>query len=82
VIIRKIPPNRGRGIASYGWVELPENRSFTVTESARRREILLAALVAALPIELAETASATPLNPEQTIIRLPAQLQWKSNPSQ
>jgi hypothetical protein len=62
-------------------VELPENRSFTVTESARRREILLAALVAALPIELAETASATPLNPEQTIIRLPAQLQWKSNPA-
>jgi hypothetical protein len=60
---------------------LPENRSFTVTESARRREMLLAALVAALPIELAETASATPLNPEQTIIRLPAQLQWKSNPS-
>jgi hypothetical protein len=52
-----------------------------VTESTLRREMLLAALVAALPIELAETASATPLNPEQTIIRLPAQLQWKSNPA-
>ena len=52
-----------------------------MTESALRREMLLAALVAALPIELAETASATPLNPEQTIIRLPAQLQWKSNPA-
>jgi hypothetical protein len=52
-----------------------------MTESALRREMLLAALAAALPIELAETVSATPLNPEQTIIRLPAQLQWKSNPA-
>ena len=47
-----------------------------MTESALRRQMLLAGLVAALPIELAETASATPLNPEQTIIRLPAQLHY------
>jgi hypothetical protein len=53
----------------------------TVTQSAFRREILLTALVSALPIELVATASATPLNPEQTIIREPGQLQWKSNPA-
>lgn len=52
-----------------------------MTQPAFRREILLTALVSALPIELAETASATPLNPEQTIIRVPGELQWKSNPA-
>jgi hypothetical protein len=50
-----------------------------VTQPAFRREILLTALVSALPTELVETASATPLNPEQTVIRLLGQLQWKSN---
>ena len=54
-------------------------REVAVTHSAPRREILLSALVSALPIALAETATASPLNPEQTIIRLPGQLQWKSN---
>ncbi len=50
-----------------------------MTHSALRREMLLSALVSALPIALAETVAASPLNPEQTIIRLPGQLQWKSN---
>jgi hypothetical protein len=42
-----------------------------VTHSALRREILLSALVSALQIALPETTAASPLNPEQTIIRLP-----------
>lgn len=52
-----------------------------MTHSALRREILMTALLSTLPVELAETASASPLNPEQTIIRKPDQLQWKSNPA-
>ena len=52
-----------------------------MTQSALRREILLKAFVSMLPIGFAETASATPLNPEQTIIREPGQLQWKPNPA-
>lgn len=47
--------------------------------SALRREMLLGALVSALPIALAESVTATPLNPAETIIRLRAQLSWKSN---
>jgi len=50
-----------------------------MTQFPLRREILLTAFASALPVTLAVTASATPLNPEQTIIRLPEQLQWKSN---
>jgi hypothetical protein len=40
---------------------------------------MFAALVSALPTPFIGTAAASPLNPEQTIIRLPEQLQWKSN---
>lgn len=40
---------------------------------------MLAALFSSLPIGLAESAAASPLNPEQTIIRPPAELQWKPN---
>ena len=46
-----------------------------------RREIMLGALVASLPVGLVESATASPLNGEQTIIRLPGQLRWKSNPA-
>ncbi len=49
--------------------------------AASRREMLLLSLVAALPIGLAEEAAATPLDPRQTIIRSPEQLEWKSSPS-
>jgi len=49
--------------------------------SAPRREMLLAALVSSLPIGFAETAAASPLNPAQTIIRPPGQLQWRSSPA-
>jgi hypothetical protein len=45
-----------------------------------RRDILIASLMAALPAALSE-AGATPLDPAQTIIRKPDQLEWKSNPS-
>jgi len=52
-----------------------------MTALALRREILLTALISALPTGFVGSASATPLNPEQTIIRLPGQLTWKSNPA-
>jgi hypothetical protein len=52
-----------------------------MTEIALRRDVMLAALAASLPIALAGSASASPLSPEQTIIRPPGQLQWKSNPA-
>jgi hypothetical protein len=42
---------------------------------------MLAALASSLPIGFAQSAAASPLNPEQTIIRPPNQLQWKSNPA-
>lgn len=51
-----------------------------MNQPALRREILLTAFAAALPVAIAETA-ASALNPKQTIIRLPGQLQWKSNPT-
>jgi hypothetical protein len=47
--------------------------------SALRRDVMLAALASSLPIGLVESAAASPLNPEHTIIRPPSQLQWKSN---
>jgi hypothetical protein len=64
------------------WADrLPENREVAMTQSARRRDMLLAALVSSIPIGFAETAAASPLNSSQTIIRPPGQLQWKSNPA-
>lgn len=48
--------------------------------SAGRRELLLASLIAALPLGLSD-AAASPLDPAQTIIRLPGDLAWKSNPA-
>jgi hypothetical protein len=50
-----------------------------MTEIVLRRDVMLAALASSLPIGLVGSASASPLNPEQTIIRPPGQLQWKSN---
>jgi hypothetical protein len=44
-----------------------------------RRELLLAPLLAALPLALAaETAWADKLNPEWTIVRRPGQIKWQS----
>jgi hypothetical protein len=40
---------------------------------------MLAALASTLPIGIAGSALGSPLNPDQTIIRLPGQLQWKAN---
>lgn len=50
-----------------------------MNQPALRREVLLASLLASLSLPFMESAEASPLNPAQTIIRLPAQLQWKSN---
>lgn len=44
-----------------------------------RRSLLLAPLLAALPAAFADTAWATPLNPAQTIIRLPPDHVWIPN---
>jgi len=52
-----------------------------MTGSAFRRDVMLAAIASSLPIGFAESAAASPLNPAQTIIRPPGQLQWKSNPA-
>jgi hypothetical protein len=46
-----------------------------------RRDMMLAALAATLQAGFLESAAASPLNPEQTIIRPPGQLQWKANPA-
>jgi hypothetical protein len=50
-----------------------------MTQPAFRRDVMLAALVSSLPIGVGGSAAATPLNPAQTIIRLPGHLQWKAN---
>jgi hypothetical protein len=44
---------------------------------ATRRELLLAPLMTALPLGI---SAASPLNPEQTIIKPPDALQWKTLP--
>ena len=49
-----------------------------MTHSALRREMLLTALVSALPIALAEPAAASPLNPRRRSFACRA-AQWKSN---
>ena len=50
-------------------------------ETTLRRDMMLATLASLLPIGFVASTSASPLNPEQTIIRPPGQLQWKSNPA-
>jgi hypothetical protein len=50
-------------------------------QSTPRRDMMLAALLSSLPAGLLDTAEASPLNPAQTIIRPPNQLQWKPNPA-
>ncbi len=52
-----------------------------MNQSAFRRDVMLAALLSSLPAALTDVAEASPLNPEQTIIRPPGQLVWKSNPA-
>lgn len=47
--------------------------------SASRRDLLLTPLLAALPLGVMGAAVASPLNPEQTIIRTPDQLAWTPN---
>jgi hypothetical protein len=51
-----------------------------MNQPALRRDVLLAAFLSSLPIGVSERAAASPLDPEQTIVRPPAELQWKSNP--
>jgi len=45
-----------------------------------RRDLLVTSIFLALPWQVA-TASASPLNPSQTIIKMRDDLQWKSNPN-
>lgn len=45
---------------------------------AQRRNLLLAPLLAALPLALAEEAQASPLDPKQTMVTLPDQIAWKA----
>ena len=52
-----------------------------MTQSAVRRDVMLAMLASSLPLGFLQSAAASPLNPEQTIIRPPAGLLWKSNPA-
>ena len=47
---------------------------------ASRRDLLLSSLLAALPLGVT-SAAASPLNPEQTIIKPPDALAWKSQPN-
>jgi hypothetical protein len=44
---------------------------------ASRRDLIMTSLMAALPLSVA-SAGASPLNPEQTIIKPPDTLQWKT----
>jgi hypothetical protein len=52
-----------------------------MTLSVPRRDTILAALASSLPIAFTQGAAASPLDPNQTIIRRPDQLQWRSNPA-
>ena len=45
---------------------------------ASRRDLLLTSLLAALPLSVSG-AAASPLDPAQTIIKLPDALQWKTS---
>ena len=47
---------------------------------ASRRDLLLTSLMTALPLGLTG-AAASPLNPEQTIIKRPDALPWKAQPN-
>lgn len=49
-------------------------------EPNSRRDLLLAPLLAALPLALTQAAAASPLDPAQTIIRPPAEHAWVPNP--
>src|SRR5258708_4390069 len=48
--------------------------------SAKRRDLLLASFLATLPFG-DKGAAASPIDPAQTIVKLPAELQWKANPN-
>jgi hypothetical protein len=48
--------------------------------TASRRDLLLTSLLAALPLGLSD-AAASPINPAETIIKLPSELQWTANPN-
>jgi hypothetical protein len=49
-------------------------------QSASRRDLLLASLLAALPLGLSD-ATASPINRAETIIKLPNELEWTPNPN-
>ena len=47
----------------------------------QRRQVLLAPLLASLPLALAAEARGEPLNPAQTMITMPDQLVWDTRPN-
>jgi hypothetical protein len=81
VIMREINADRWEATPLAGTDTLPETQEVIMVQSAPRRDLMLAALVSSLPVGFAESAAASPLNPDQTIIRPPGQLQWKPNPA-
>jgi hypothetical protein len=46
-----------------------------------RRDLLIAPLLAALPLALLREASATPLDPRETMITMPDQIPWETRPN-
>jgi hypothetical protein len=55
------------------------DREEPMEHQASRRDLLLTSLTAALPFGI-PSAAASPLNPEQTIIKPPDALEWKTLP--
>jgi hypothetical protein len=47
---------------------------------ANRRDLLIAPLLAALPLALTNGAGASKIDPAQTIVRLPEAIEWKTPP--
>src|SRR5260370_44762 len=75
--IRRLSSGRSCGAFQYG--------RLVMDQDATRRDLLLASVMAAaLPLGLSlgsPVASASPINPAETIIKLPADLAWKPNPN-
>jgi hypothetical protein len=60
---------------------LSPNHEAAMTQPTLRRDVMLAALVSSLPVGFLESAAASPLNPEQTMITPPGKLHWKATPA-
>lgn len=79
--MREIDADKRDETPLAGTNTLAEKSEVIMVQSALRRDLMLAALVSSLPVGFAESAAASPLDPDQTIVRSPGQLQWKPNPA-